>query len=145
MITRRRFVGHAATTLAAGSLSVSLHAAPPVDRDVVKEPSRRSLKRFRRGRHLDKSDFESLVNEIFYIYGGPAGVVDLRLTAVEDGPRSVGVEQFFLEFRGPSSPALETGTYQGEHSRKNSFDIYLEKVGGDSAASYYSASFSHIV
>lgn len=145
MNNRRRFIVHAVTTIAAGSLPAALAHAKRPDGDITKTPSIRAMRRFQRGRHLGKEEFKSLVNEIFYVYGGPAGVVDLQLISVKDGPGSQSVEQFFLDFRGPSSPSLEFATYQAEHSGGTRFEIYLQEAGSDHEAAYYSASFSHII
>lgn len=145
MNDRRRFIVYTVTTIAAGSLPAALVHAKRPGSDITKTPPIRAMRRFQRGRHLGKEEFQSLVDEVFYVYGGPAGVVDLQLISVKDGPGSRSVEQFFLDFRGPSSPSLESATYEAEHSRGNRFEIYLQEAGSDDEASYYSASFSHLI
>jgi hypothetical protein len=77
---------------------------------------------------LQKTKFDALLNQTFYIHGERAGIVTVRLVQVTGTEQPTDPEQFSLFFRGPSIPLLQTGTYTVEHYLAGRTALYLEPV-----------------
>jgi hypothetical protein len=91
--------------------------------------------------------FSPHVNTVFTVRSRAEGPVPLVLARVSEGPRTPGIEQFSLIFRGRSDAAVGEGTQMLHHPVLGDLDLFIAPVGRSSArAAMYEACFSrHVI
>ncbi len=92
------------------------------------------------------SQFAERTGEVFRIrLPDDAGVLEMHLIRAETLPQHAGPgrgDPFVLEFRGPSTPAIEQGMWRFEHENLDPVDIFVVPVGPDEAGLCYEAVFN---
>ena len=92
------------------------------------------------------SQFAGRTDEVFRVrLPDDAGVLDMHLVRADALPSQEGPgreDPFVLEFRGPSTPALQQGTWRFEHENLDAMDIFVVPVGPDEDGLCYEAVFN---
>ena len=114
---RREFlISCAASCAAAGIVPITAHATAPD-------------KCFSGAPRLTKDRFLHLVNSHFRVYKKDWKSVAMKLTAVQEGPTTAGLDQFSLVFTGSRDAHLQAGSYLVNHRKDGDFLLYLEPSG----------------
>lgn len=96
--------------------------------------------------HLDKSDFDHRIGEVFTIALDTGGTLELRLAAVDElGGTSAGGarDPFALLLRGgPRDRYLPQRTYELEHPAMGALPVFLVPLGPDAEGMRYEAVFT---
>jgi hypothetical protein len=128
MIRRREFLkGGAVTGLVLGLVPWRTAEASPANR-----PSY----------DLSKKKFQALLNEHFNIQAPGFGELQVKLVGIEEGPKSEGLEQFRVIFRGGRTGALSPGLYTLRHLREGDLLLYLDPMENGRHRESYVATFS---
>lgn len=93
-------------------------------------------------RRLEFTDFTAHLQSTFRVAVSPEQSVELLLTAAEERPSTPHQEQFAVYFRGPLDCFLPQRTYQLEHDRLGSLELFLVPVGRGQAGFTYEAFFN---
>jgi hypothetical protein len=93
---------------------------------------------------LTKESFEPITSSVFAVALDDGRTLPLELIAVRgNGLQGLAKrEQFSLQFRGPSEPALVQRIYRLAHAELGAMEIFIVPIGHDAAGMTYEAVFT---
>jgi len=94
--------------------------------------------------NLNSRIFSEQLHTTFQLRVPGAAPLLLELTEVSEENQSPSVEQFSLEFRGPLVPHIPQGTYNVEHEKLGTFDLFIVPLGPDQSGMRYQVIFSRL-
>ena len=94
--------------------------------------------------NLNSRIFSEQLHTTFQLRVPGAAPLLLELTEVSEENQSPSVEQFSLAFRGPLVPHIPQGTYNVEHEKLGTFDLFIVPLGPDQSGMRYQVIFSRL-
>lgn len=86
--------------------------------------------------------FTEHVNTWFRFTWDETEGIDLELIRAQDQGSTPWLEQFSLYFQGPHAPLLAQRTYQVNHEKLGSFDLFITPIARNQDGLRYEAAFT---
>lgn len=91
---------------------------------------------------LNKSRWVDIADTTFSVANDTYGVIDMTLTAIDEGTFDPVTDQFSIVLTGPELPLLEEDVYQVYNSTLGNIQLYLQPAESPSGAQNYRTHFS---